>query len=367
MAIEAQPCPEVTAGSVLLLRGREGLSPPPLFFEIENRGSITGLKSLDKARHAKIAEHDGQSHYSVMNHPDSSLADATFGGKEKGRGKWRAHSHAQILMSWHGQPCAVNNHDFKSWRPVCEERDERQQRVESRFRAAEQEAARRADEASERRREQREAQRQRQLALEEAASARRGSDSLEGGPSLNEADDSTLTPTGLARRKSDEAGVEDGKGSSEDNAEEDEMSPNAHLKAVLPDAALVLERLRAGDKGFSPQEQERVNSTFNRFRNPDSQEVHKDELADVLRHLGYSQINLEKIGEIANSFTEYTVLEKEDFMQFVMEFAAYEREIFKEIFDRFDDDGSGELDEEELRDAMIALGFNPLRKMVNGR
>jgi len=136
------------------------------------------------------------------------------------------------------------------------------------------------------------------------------------------------------------------------------------VQSLLPDADLVLERLRGGSTGFSESELDRVKATFLRFKVPDSQEVHKDELLHVLSHLGYTQLKKAAVSKLANEVTDYSTLELPDFISFVETYAKHEHEKFSELFASFDDDGNGELDQEELVRFLTSLGFTPLRKML---
>eukprot|EP00442_Polarella_glacialis_P058684 CAMPEP_0115089938 /NCGR_PEP_ID=MMETSP0227-20121206/25064_1 /TAXON_ID=89957 /ORGANISM="Polarella glacialis, Strain CCMP 1383" /LENGTH=804 /DNA_ID=CAMNT_0002480853 /DNA_START=52 /DNA_END=2463 /DNA_ORIENTATION=- len=132
----------------------------------------------------------------------------------------------------------------------------------------------------------------------------------------------------------------------------------------LPDVKMVIERLKAGAEGFSESEVDRMNGAFQRFKDPDSPEIHKDELKMVLSHLGYSQIDPDQVKDMADNITTFPALEKPDFMSFMEKHAEFERHRFKEIFERYDADGSGYLDTEELITFLTSLGFTPLRSMV---
>jgi len=132
----------------------------------------------------------------------------------------------------------------------------------------------------------------------------------------------------------------------------------------LPDVTEVVSRLRAGAEGFSSTEMERINSAFQRFKDPDNPEIHKDELPKVLGHLGYTQINDERVKNLADGITRYPMLEKGEFVTFMEKHVEYELQAFKEIFERFDVDGNGELDAGELHLFLSSLGFTPLRSII---
>jgi Ca2+-binding EF-hand superfamily protein len=134
------------------------------------------------------------------------------------------------------------------------------------------------------------------------------------------------------------------------------------LQQMLPDAEEVLERMRGGMSGFSDSEMERVNAAFDRHHT--DHEVHKDELGTILEFLGYTQVDRELVKTMVGGITEYSTLEKHDFVTFVAHYAQHEVKHFREIFETFDDDGNGTLDQDELIKLLAHLGFTPLRKMV---
>eukprot|EP00927_Polykrikos_kofoidii_P027130 TRINITY_DN23985_c0_g1_i1.p1 TRINITY_DN23985_c0_g1~~TRINITY_DN23985_c0_g1_i1.p1 ORF type:complete len:861 (+),score=191.80 TRINITY_DN23985_c0_g1_i1:87-2585(+) len=148
-------------------------------------------------------------------------------------------------------------------------------------------------------------------------------------------------------------------------ASEGPRATMAKLSSILPDAPLVLERLRGGEEGFSAQELSRIRVAFQRFRVPHSAEIHKDDLGHVLKHLGYTQIDAEVKRKVADEITEFSTLEVSEFEAFVGKIAKVECAQFKETFERFDEDGSGELDPEELTKLLYSLGITPLRKTIN--
>jgi Ca2+-binding EF-hand superfamily protein len=137
------------------------------------------------------------------------------------------------------------------------------------------------------------------------------------------------------------------------------------LNSMLPDAQMVMERLKGGFSGeFSEPELERMKATFVRYKVPDTQEVHQDDLKAILEHLGYTQIKEDEVLELSKTITDYSTLELPDFIRFVQKYAETEHHRFQAMFNEFDDDQSGALDEEELVKFLTFLGFTPLRKMV---
>eukprot|EP00438_Fugacium_kawagutii_P012657 Skav215612 [mRNA] locus=scaffold666:553883:555244:- [translate_table: standard] len=57
-------------------------------------------------------------------------------------------------------------------------------------------------------------------------------------------------------------------------------------------------------------------------------------------------------------------LEKGEFIYFMEKHVEYEFEAFKDIFERFDEDGNGTLDADELCVFLSSLGFTPLRSII---
>lgn len=134
------------------------------------------------------------------------------------------------------------------------------------------------------------------------------------------------------------------------------VDPNA-----VPDVAEVARRLA---EGFSAGDLTRMRSTFNRFKVPDTMEVHKDDLLAIMERLGYMMVEEEKLRQIADDVTIYSTLDFSEFVSLAERFMKWEQSKFKEIFDSYDADGGGQLNVEELERLMSSLGFTPLRKMV---
>ncbi|CAE7234858.1 Cabp1 [Symbiodinium necroappetens] len=138
----------------------------------------------------------------------------------------------------------------------------------------------------------------------------------------------------------------------------------SELAQWLPDITEVISRLRAGADGFSSTEMERINTAFQRFKDPDNPEIHKDELPKVLMHLGYTQIHDARVRDLADGITRYPMLEKAEFITFMEKHVEYELHAFRDIFERFDADGNGCLDAGELHVFLSSLGFTPLRSII---
>jgi len=136
------------------------------------------------------------------------------------------------------------------------------------------------------------------------------------------------------------------------------------LKTALPDAEAVLARLRGGDAGFSQSEKDRMQGAFKHFQVPDSTDIHKDDLCAVLKHLGYCQVEADEVATIASGVSEFATLEYNEFTTFITKYAAHEAAKYRAIFERFDEDNSGSLDDEEIMKFLSAIGYTPIRHTV---
>lgn len=125
-----------------------------------------------------------------------------------------------------------------------------------------------------------------------------------------------------------------------------------------------MSRLVTQAHGLDEVEVARVRSAFWRFRAPLASEVHKDDLPRVLSHLGYTKLDGDAIERMGNEVTKFCALDLMDLCSFVERFAKYEVEEMRKMFEKFDEDGSGEISADEMRKFMSALGFTPLRKSI---
>ncbi|CAK9050385.1 unnamed protein product [Durusdinium trenchii] len=81
-------------------------------------------------------------------------------------------------------------------------------------------------------------------------------------------------------------------------------------------------------------------------------------------HLGYTQVDEDHCKEMADGISRFPTLEKGEFVFFMEKHVEYELETFKDIFERFDEDGSGTLDADEPCVFLMSLGFTPLRSII---
>jgi len=144
----------------------------------------------------------------------------------------------------------------------------------------------------------------------------------------------------------------------------DELSQKKQAHTLLPDLQIVLERLRSGAEGLSESEIERYDVAFLRFKDPDGPEMHKDELPAVLEFLGFPLPDAVQVRKLADACAEYETVEKQDFITFMERYLDWELQRYRDIFAKYDADGSGFLDTTELMTFISSLGFTPLRSMV---
>jgi len=150
-----------------------------------------------------------------------------------------------------------------------------------------------------------------------------------------------------------------------DAAEEEELA--LEMRSVMPDTAEIVRLLKAaaalGD-GPSPAEFARMQNCFNRYKTPGSADMDKDDLPMVLKLLGLMFIEADECKKIADAMSSFATIDFDEFEEFVGKFRAAEHQKFKDIFDKFDEDGGGTLSCDELLKVMSSMGFTPLRAMV---
>lgn len=171
--------------------------------------------------------------------------------------------------------------------------------------------------------------------------------------------------------KEQKSGASTPKETPEDGAKAEDKAPkvvevnDGKTPNCLPEAEAVLRRLN-GDQaqGFESNELARMRATFNRFKVPDTIDVHKDDLAEILSRLGYMMCDEEEIKKIADDISIYSTLDFNEFVSVVERFSNYEIGKFKETFEKFDEDSSGQLSAVECEKLMSELGFTPLKSMI---
>lgn len=118
-------------------------------------------------------------------------------------------------------------------------------------------------------------------------------------------------------------------------------------------------------QGFSESEVKRMRIAFMKFKALEGQEIHKDDLAQALTFLGYMKVSDEVCHELADQITTYSLLDWEEYNDFMEKFRAFERDTFFAEFDALDVDGSGQLSMKELKVLISGLGVTPLRETLS--
>lgn len=132
----------------------------------------------------------------------------------------------------------------------------------------------------------------------------------------------------------------------------------------FPSCKEILERLFGSEKGFSRKTQVRIQQAFTRFKVPGGHEVHMDDVDELLHYLGHVMTEPDQLIPLVRQVTEYDYIDFNEFLNFLHLYVPWEKAQIQIFFNEFDDDGSGEISVSELRKLMSALGFSPLRGMV---
>mmetsp|Transcript_40720 Transcript_40720/g.93658 ORF Transcript_40720/g.93658 Transcript_40720/m.93658 type:complete len:1192 (-) Transcript_40720:104-3679(-) len=109
---------------------------------------------------------------------------------------------------------------------------------------------------------------------------------------------------------------------------------------------------------------QRFHRAYERFLLEGEQELPRDRIYDVCRQLGFAILTREETLSILDQVAPYATLDASEFMDFMQAYLAKEDEAVGEVFQRFDEDGSGDISADELMKFMVSLGFTPLQEMV---
>ncbi|CAK0807902.1 unnamed protein product, partial [Prorocentrum cordatum] len=166
---------------------------------------------------------------------------------------------------------------------------------------------------------------------------------------------------GLSREEADEPRPSAMASDSEDEPDEDRRDDG------LPNLELKWRRVQSTclDGGyFTEFEIKSLRVAYRRFLTPGCPEMHKDDLQELVRHLGYIVLSPAIVTELANEITPYNDLDFDDVVRFVEKYARRECASFREIFDMYDKDKSGAISILELRSLMADMGFNPSKQLI---
>jgi len=160
-------------------------------------------------------------------------------------------------------------------------------------------------------------------------------------------------------------------------APQDEAHERAHSRGSIsvptgmtPEMRELLETIAARAdgsiaEGFSRKEIDRMQTAFGRFKIPGESDLYVTDVADLLAYLGHVITQEEQVMAVVRQITTYDYMDFDEFLTFMGKFIEFEREEFRKVYDEYDEDGSGEISIKELRALTKALGFVPLRQMVN--
>jgi len=93
-------------------------------------------------------------------------------------------------------------------------------------------------------------------------------------------------------------------------------------------------------------------------------EIHHDELSKALQLIGFVNPDPALISDCHNSITKYSTLSEEDFVRFVPAFKLKEHQAHAAAFAKYDADGSGQIDREELTLMLKAFGVEPMNHVL---
>jgi len=129
----------------------------------------------------------------------------------------------------------------------------------------------------------------------------------------------------------------------------------------LPDVQDILGHT---DGSLSASDAARMEAAFRRFKVPDGQELHVDDVKNVLDYLGHVFATDENVEKAIKATTSFDYLDFEEFLALEERFMQFEREQCHRVFKEFDIDNSGNISVDELKSLLSELGFIPLSNMM---
>eukprot|EP00930_Biecheleria_cincta_P032497 TRINITY_DN2255_c0_g1_i1.p1 TRINITY_DN2255_c0_g1~~TRINITY_DN2255_c0_g1_i1.p1 ORF type:complete len:1253 (-),score=208.03 TRINITY_DN2255_c0_g1_i1:335-4093(-) len=140
-------------------------------------------------------------------------------------------------------------------------------------------------------------------------------------------------------------------------------APTAAEDEQLDDLLLQMKRDPAMD-GFTDEENSQMLSGFKRFQVPGTNDVYKDDVVELLKFLGCIFLDKNAIAQQVKETTPYDYMDFGDFQSFMVKYHGYCSKQYRVVFERFDEDNSGEISIEELRPLIDMLGYMPSHRMV---
>ncbi|CAE7217206.1 unnamed protein product [Symbiodinium pilosum] len=110
---------------------------------------------------------------------------------------------------------------------------------------------------------------------------------------------------------------------------------------------------------------QRMRMVFNRFRNSTGNEILQDDLPHAMEFLGYVVTSEEELNQVAAQVTSFREMDFNEFLEFVEKYSRAQFDLYQEMFDTFDADGSGEIEITELRKLLLSIGMVVVRQMID--
>ncbi|CAE7463143.1 CML12 [Symbiodinium natans] len=165
-----------------------------------------------------------------------------------------------------------------------------------------------------------------------------------------------------------------------------------------PDFALVIERFNWEGPGLSQKELRKAEEQFHIYKTEGQGDVHLDRVKnnmdsrpcrhcrpslrtslyshgifhkahvrclpgiyELLTSMFYMTIDEATIKKLVVEITPFSALEKQELFEFLRKYTQHERDYIRKVFHEFDEDGSGELNTNEVQAVLEALGCSPFR------
>jgi Ca2+-binding EF-hand superfamily protein len=108
-----------------------------------------------------------------------------------------------------------------------------------------------------------------------------------------------------------------------------------------------------------------IRRAFKRFQVPDGNEVHRDDLSDLIQYLGYTITVAGDVANCADAVTHYSEFDLDDVRSFVSLYAKEEATRIRTSFHAHDSDQTGQIKSQAVRKTMCDIGMVPVRAMVD--
>ncbi|CAE7441048.1 Icl1e, partial [Symbiodinium pilosum] len=113
--------------------------------------------------------------------------------------------------------------------------------------------------------------------------------------------------------------------------------------------------------GLSEKELRKAEEQFQAYKIEGQGDVHLDRLYELLTSMFYMTIDEAVIKKLVKEITPFSALEKQELLSFLSKYTQYETDYIRKVFHEFDEDGSGELNTNEVQRVLEAIGCSPFR------